>query len=311
MPVIKVEDIAYVRLRAPDLDQAEGFLTDFGLTQSARTDSALYMRGTDPYHHAHITELGGEPGFVGFALKASSEGDLKTFSEVDGASAIEDIGEPGGGKRVRITDPNGLQIEVVHGIETPTPLPIDNKYDWNFGTDHRRQGDILRLKRNACPVKRLGHIVFSVTDFAACDEFYSHHFGLLHSDEMYEDDNSKTETAFMRCDRGDVYVDHHTVLLVPGPECAFNHAAFEVEDLNAVFVGHDYLKSKDYEPHWGVGRHVLGSQIFDYWKNPWGQVHEHWTDGDLLNASTPTGRTHRSEALDIQWGQPAPFRPGN
>lgn len=311
MPVIKVEDIAYVRLRAPDLDQAETFLTDFGLTRSARTDTALYMRGTDPDHHAHITELGGEAGFIGFAFRASSADDLKTFSDVEGASEIEDIDEPGGGKRVRIADPNGLQIEVVHGIEILDPLPVANKYDWNFGTDHKRLGDILRLKRNVCPVKRLGHIVFNVVDFAACDEFYRHHFGLLHSDEMYEDDNSKTETAFMRCDRGDIYVDHHTVLLVPGPECAFNHAAFEVEDLNAIFVGHDYLKSKNYEPHWGVGRHVLGSQIFDYWKNPWGQVHEHWTDGDLLNASTPTGRTHRSEALDIQWGQPAPFRPGN
>ena len=44
MTVIKVKDIAYVRLRAPDLDEAELFLTDFGLTRSARTDTALYMR---------------------------------------------------------------------------------------------------------------------------------------------------------------------------------------------------------------------------------------------------------------------------
>ena len=32
----------------------------------------------------------------------------------------------------------------------------------------------------------------------------------------------------------------------------------------------------------GVGRHVLGAQVFDYWRDPWGHVLEHFTDGDLL-----------------------------
>lgn len=30
-------------------------------------------------------------------------------------------------------------------------------------------------------------------------------------------------------------------------------------------LGHQWLKNKGYELEWGVGRHVLGSQIFDYW----------------------------------------------
>ena len=53
--MIKVTDIAYVRLRAPDLDEAETFLTDFGLARSARTGDALYMRGSDTDHHCHVT----------------------------------------------------------------------------------------------------------------------------------------------------------------------------------------------------------------------------------------------------------------
>ena len=66
MAVIKVTDIAYGRLRSPDLDKAEEFLTDFGLVCSARTDNALYMRGTDPVHHIHVTEKG-PAGFIGIA----------------------------------------------------------------------------------------------------------------------------------------------------------------------------------------------------------------------------------------------------
>ena len=66
MALIKVTDMAYGRLRAPDLDVMEEFLTRFGMTRSERTPTALYMRGTDPAHHIHVTEKG-EPGFVGLA----------------------------------------------------------------------------------------------------------------------------------------------------------------------------------------------------------------------------------------------------
>ena len=49
-------------------------------------------------------------------------------------------------------------------------------------------------------------------------------------------------------------------------------------------MGHDYLKQfGKYEHMWGIGRHVLGSQVYDYWADPWGHVHEHWADSDRLN----------------------------
>ena len=60
------------------------------------------------------------------------------------------------------------------------------------------------------------------------------------------------------------------------------------------------------EHHAGIGRHVLGSQIFDYWKDPWGHVLEHFTDGDLLNADAETGRCEPPIALGTQWGKFGP-----
>src|SRR5712692_10345641 len=98
MAWIKATDIAYGRLRAPDLDVMEEFLTRFGLTRVERTSNALYMRGSDPAHHLHITEKG-DPRFVGLAYYAQSEDDLKGLSKAPGASAVEAIDEPGGGKR--------------------------------------------------------------------------------------------------------------------------------------------------------------------------------------------------------------------
>ena len=80
MAQIRVADMAFGRLRSPDLDVMEEFLTRFGLVRSARTPTALYMRGTDPPHHLHVTEKG-DPKFVGFGYHAESEDDLKRLAK--------------------------------------------------------------------------------------------------------------------------------------------------------------------------------------------------------------------------------------
>ncbi len=138
MPVTKVIDIAYARLAAPDLDAPEEFLTHFGLVRAARTQTALYMRGSDPAHHLHITELG-EPRFIGFAYHAANEDELAKLAKASGASGIETMDEPGGGKRVRLTDPHGFQIEVIHGLEALAPLPLAE----NPSTPHRHAIAVL------------------------------------------------------------------------------------------------------------------------------------------------------------------------
>ena len=81
MAVIKVTDLAYARLQSPSLDEAEEFLTAFGLVRSERTRETLYMRGTDPSHHIHITHRG-PSRFVGLGFFAASEDDLKTLARV-------------------------------------------------------------------------------------------------------------------------------------------------------------------------------------------------------------------------------------
>ena len=57
---------------------------------------------------------------------------------------------------------------------------------------------------------------------------------------------------------------------------------------------------------WGLGRHYLGSQVYDYWADPWGRIHEHWADSDRLNKHNTSNLVPVHEALDSQWGGPAP-----
>src|SRR3954465_11508526 len=116
MPVIKAADLAYGRLRSPDLDKQEEFLTAFGMVRADPTRNALYMRAPEEPHHIHVTELG-EPKYVGIAFHAESLEDLEKLSRVDGATPVESLDEPGGGKRLRRPDPDGFQVKVVYGME--------------------------------------------------------------------------------------------------------------------------------------------------------------------------------------------------
>jgi len=186
MPVVKVTDLAYGRLRSPDLDKQEEFLTAFGMVRADRTKNALYMRGTDAPHHIHVTELG-EPKYIGIAFHAGSEEDLDKLSRVQGASKVEAIDEPGGGKRVRLTDPDGFQVEVVHGMAMLPKIPV-NRPKVNYGEDKTQRRNALYYKgveRGPSHVKRIGHFVVHTPQFETTIGWYREMFGFRPSDEVY------------------------------------------------------------------------------------------------------------------------------
>ena len=302
--MIKVTDIAYAKFAAPDLDIMESFLIDFGLVRSARTETALYMRAAGPEHHVHITELG-DPAFIGLGFHASSSEDLRTLSQAEGASEVEEMDGPGGGQVVRLVDPDGFDVDVIHGMSPLPPHSIANSFFLNAASRHDRKGEFLRLEKGPAQCIRLGHAVINVTDFKRSDTFYKSHFGFLNSDVCYDgEDKDNILVAFNRVDRGDDYVDHHTLLTAPGPDNkpGLGHIAFEVEDINAIHIGQEFLRAKNYDHSWGIGRHILGAQIFDYWFDPFGNRIEHWTDGDLLNANSPTGVHRYDQRFATQWG---------
>ena len=305
--MIKVKDIAYACFAAPDLDAMERFVTDFGLVVTARRDDVLYARGTDPSPYLHITERG-DAGFRGVAFEAASADDLLAAAKLEGASPVEKIDAPGGGQRVRFTDPDGYAIEVVHGRELLPPLAVRSASPLNRGSDRQRLGALQRVQAGPSSVKRVGHAGLRVRDFRRSEAWYQSRFGFLSSDEVYLGAPDNVIAAFMRCDRGDVHADHHTLVCVGvgEGEVGLDHVAFEVEDFDAVMVGHEHLKQAGYEHKMGVGRHILGSQVYDYWRDPWGHVLEHFTDGDLLNDRYETGVHDPSAALGSQWGTLTP-----
>lgn len=308
MSIIKIEDIAHVRFSAPDLEAMRAFLVEFGLTPVTHTNGTLFARGAGPQPFVHST-IEGEPGFKALGLRAESLADLERLAAAE-STTVEKLDAPGGGYVVYLTDPNGHAVEVVAGQTPAEALPIRQHTPHNDARDKARVRAELRLTEGPANVVRLGHAVLEVNDFRASEAWYKSRFGFITSDEI-EAAPGFSIGAFMRCDRGETPTDHHTLFLLQGPAGArYNHAAFEVADFDDLMCGHTHLKRAKRTAAWGVGRHVLGSQIFDYWKDPWGHELEHWTDGDLFAASDGSRTATMHDLLNVQWGPLHPMIAG-
>jgi catechol 2,3-dioxygenase-like lactoylglutathione lyase family enzyme len=306
--MIKADDIAFVRFNAPDLDQMEAFLNDFGMVRAARDANTLYMRGegSDPF--LHVTHKG-EPGFAGVAFRALSVVDLEALAAKTG-SKVEALEGPGGGKVVRLKDPDGFSVEAVAGREAAPAVAPPPAVILNDARVQARSNAPKRVRQGASHIRRLGHCVLNVSNFRASEAWYKEHFGFITSDEIKMSPEFSLG-AFMRCDRGEKPADHHTLFLLGTGAPKFNHAAYEVTDFDDLMSGHDLLKDKSHRHQWGVGRHILGSQIFDYWRDPWGHTLEHWTDGDVLTASWGSRDATPMDLMGVQWGMKMPADMGD
>ena len=289
-PGIRIQDIAHVRLRAPDLDAAEKFLLDFGMARAARTQRALYMRGTGPAHHIHVTELG-EPGFVSLAYRARSEQDLHHVAQLPGASAVHSLDEPGGGRRVLLTEPtNGFRIEIIHGQQSLPELPIEYRHP-NPGADATSSyGDPTRLKFGPAHVRRISHGVLSTPRLPETINWFRTTLGLLRTDEFYAGNREDGLIGcFYRLDRGNDPVDHHVLNCYRNPVAGFQHASFVVESIEDMLIGHNHLARIGTLTHMrGVGYHPPGGQVYDYWLNPWGQMHELYFPTQQFTSTSPS-----------------------
>ena len=292
-------DLLYVRFSIPDLDKQQTFLEEFGL-QVSRQGDQLLARGTDPEHFVYSAEQG-EPKFLGLGFAAASLADLERIAAIDGV-AVEPAEMPGGGVIASLHDPDGNRVDVVYGGEKPAALPVASRSPLNNGTDRPRLGERVAFDTPAHTVKRLGHCVLGVKDFRVSESWYKERFGLLTSDEIYMGAEDNVLGAFMRCNRGDAFVDHHTLFLLGAGEPGFNHAAFEIADWDSLMAGHFELQKAGYTHSWGVGKHLLGSQVFDYWKDPHGFTLEHFTDGDLFNESFGAHKAPIEQLLGSHWG---------
>lgn len=336
---IQLERIAHVYFEHPDLDRFEEFAADFGFVEAYRDDDHILYRGygLDPYCYVARRPGNSSPFFGGAGWIAQTQADFDKAAGLNGAIVSELSPFPGGGRRVTVKTPSGFFIHVVYGQAERVPAQqavsaqVESRGPMNgslskkrFGerlprSSHGRRcvdfsanpksiGEFQRFHPGPAMIHKLGHCGYIVNRWDEEMRWYTDNFNFVPSDVQYEPSNEDMDViSFMHLDLGDRFSDHHSLFLSraqPDEQSRMHHTSFEVEDFDTQLLGHDWLNSKGYTSVWGVGRHILGSQIFDYWRDPSGFTIEHYADGDLVNVHTGTKR-NKAGALAI-WGPELP-----
>ncbi|MEM9730891.1 MAG: VOC family protein [Myxococcota bacterium] len=300
-PATRASAIAYVMFARPSLERTERFLRDFGIARLSGDAEWACFGSAERQEVFYVVRRGPEPKFAGLGVYVDSEDDLHALIAEGFASAVEPDPAPNGQPFVRLADPNGVEVHAV--VRSPNAVSSLRPAAPTNGA--LRVDRPLVSEGSVPPVLRLGHVVMETTDFEETVAWYQRAFGMIVSDYQHLPDGTPV-VAFCRYDRGETPTDHHSIAIGRGFRRGFEHVAFEVADIEAVTRGQHVLRKRGWKHSWGIGRHIMGSQIFDYWYDEYGAKHEHYADGDLVTSSFPMGRSPFGPSFLAQWGPPMP-----
>jgi hypothetical protein len=300
-------ELAFLRWEKRRLAPTEAFWRDFGMHIVSTTPERVVARAAGPAPCIAIAAQGPHDRFLGPAFRMSDDTDLDRYVEELAGRALAPDAIPGGGRGIELFDPSGRSVWLLQGQSQVEPLSVRDAVVAATNTaQHRpRVNRMVRTPIEPACIVRLGHVVLQTVDFPRMAGWYMKVLGLIPSDVQYLADGSPS-LAFCRLDLGPQPADHHTVVLVGGIEETYEHSAYEVIDLDALGQGQQVLKARGYRHMWGIGRHLLGSQLFDYWFDPDGFEYEHYTDGDLFTADFETAYSPVEFGGIWAWGEDAP-----
>ena len=305
-PVIKAVDIAWLEFEKPDLTRSEAFAMAFGFQVLQRRPDEIQLRGTRKGAPCVIVRRGPRTRFAGAAFRAGDEADLRRLADNFG-TRVRRLPEGIGGQSVNLVDPSGMEIRVVAGVHELPELAVQQPHAFNFGDDLLRANIAQRPPRVPARVERLGHLVVQSTKYRETLNWYLDNLGMIVSDFLFFPGQRRRgpTMSFIRCDQGSTPADHHTLAIALGPANRYVHSAYQVSDLDALAAGGEYLRERGYLRSWGIGRHIQGSQIFDYWRDDDGLLVEHFADSDMFDNTLEPGWAPFAASGLAQWGPPA------
>jgi catechol 2,3-dioxygenase-like lactoylglutathione lyase family enzyme len=273
--------IDHFALNQPDLGKSEHFARAFGL-RVERADDELRLRTASADHVWARIFVGAKKSLAYLSL-GCYEQDLAALkaqiTAAGGASAHPHARAEQTGSWFHDPDGNLLQIKVAQKTmpDGKATLPNDNVPAGVRGVKGRSAAAKVEPRR-------LSHVLLFTPDVNRALDFYRRGVGLNLSDR------SGDVIAFMHARHG---CDHHLIALALSPGKGFHHSSWDVPGIEDVGLGAMQMRAAGYAHQWGVGHHVLGSNYFDYVRDPgcaWWEYSAHidyvpagaeWKSGDF------------------------------
>lgn len=293
---IGVHSIDHFTLTVPDLAVAKRFFTAFGLDVQ-EVDGELELRAGDLHLWGRIR--GGQRKFMRYLELNCFEGALPKIRDqliAAGAQhAKPDNAYRGTTQGFWCNDPDGNLLHVKVGPKTTpnskTPNPAVNIPSNARGSVNR--SEVARVRPT-----RLSHVLLFSPNVPRSVKFYLEGLGLRLSD------CSLDLIAFTHAPHGS---DHHLVAFAKSDARGWHHSSWDVNGVDEVGQGAAQMEAAGYAESWGTGRHVLGSNYFNYIRDPWGSFAEYSAHIDFIDAGHewPSG-DHPPEDSLYQWGPALP-----
>ena len=291
-----VRALLHYALEVPDQTVGEKFYRGFGLVDKPGGDNAVRLRPAPLTRETVLLYPGPRKRLHHLAFGAPG-GEFDAMKESIRRAGVPMTDPPRGAPEdgLWIRDPDGNALNIRNeGPELPPPDPP---------LAINSPGRVLREAVRGCPApdaaarpRRLGHVLLFTPSLERQIDFYTRVLGLRLSDR------SRSIIAFLRCT-----TDHHNLALLTSPGPGFHHASFEVGSVDEIAMGALRMKEAGWEPSWGIGRHVIGSNFFYYIRDPWGSLAEYFHDLDYIPeqcAWEPRDFAEK-DALYL-WGPPVP-----
>jgi catechol 2,3-dioxygenase-like lactoylglutathione lyase family enzyme len=266
-----LHDLVDLQLRVPDPDALVRFWTGRGLVD--RGDGVL---GTDERPSQLRVAHGSFRHVADLRLACDTERDLRDIASRLTSLGIAAILTDG---RLQVDDPlldHTVTIDVVaRGSREVGALtaPRERVMNRPGATDRVDRRSTACLGDAPHRPRRVGHVVFGTPDVEASRAFYVDGLGFKVSDAV-----GGGIAYFLRCSQ-----DHHNLLLSPAPVPCLNHYAVEMDDVDAIgLAAGEILDERPDCAVAGLGRHIVGANLFWYLLDPAGAMFELFADMDQI-----------------------------
>ena len=261
--------LSHVQLRVPDLELAAAYYTEVvGLIETAHDPDQVFLKCWDEHeHHSLILTYAPTYGVEVVGWKVDTRADLDHYAARLEAAGVPlerhapgAIG-PGSGESVRFTAPSGHVMELVHGMhKVGNLLPLTNPPP---------QPDGL----TGIHPPRLDHVFLMCEDVDGVTEFFRDVLEFRLTEQIVADDGHQLATFLERSHTA------HDLAFITGPQGAFHHLAFWVDDWNDLRRAADTCAYHGVTIDAGPTRHGATRGWGLYFFDPAGNRNEVYTGG--------------------------------
>lgn len=256
---VGVHSIDHFTLAVPDLAEEARFLRAFGLEVEATQEGLLLRAGGSSHVWGKV--IAGERKRLEYVSLGCYAQDLEEIgAQIHAAGGVICTPHSAGSSEgiwFRDFDGNLMQVKVSGKSMIDAKRRME---DMNVPSN-TRGAPARSLAKGGRPT-RLSHLALFTSDVSRALQFYTRAVGVKLADR------SGDIIAFTYGRHGS---DHHLLAFLASVGGGLHHSSWDVPNIENLGLVNTRMRATGYGRHWGPGRHVLGSNYFNYVRDSFGQ----------------------------------------